>query len=269
MISAIDCRGAPVCAQAGAGETRPLPNPSGLVQPGQHCAGGANGSALPSSMARGDAPPPPQPRPRPAQRTHAMLRSLINQIHRAVGQGGCALHAPRIFAESRTLRPAGVVGLRGGGAVRDTEGLPGLIRSRYRAGASMATIAREFGVSTSTVRRHLPVGERRDAAAAARSALRRAPLHDPPEDPRRPDPHRWLDRAVRRPPGASRWGDPPAVWGGGELLRSPASSECLPGPSGPGFLPPSGVSPARRPKSGRVVRRRTRSRGWPAAGRRW
>lgn len=56
--------------------------------------------------------------------------------------------------------------------VSDAAGLSGLIRSRCRVGASMEMIAREFGVSKSTVRRHVPEGERRDAAAAAQQRHR-------------------------------------------------------------------------------------------------
>ncbi|MFI1660452.1 helix-turn-helix domain-containing protein [Streptomyces sp. NPDC020472] len=52
--------------------------------------------------------------------------------------------------------------------MRDSKALPALIRRRYREGASIAVVARELGVSKTTVQRHLPAQERRDAAAAAR-----------------------------------------------------------------------------------------------------
>ncbi|WP_432112717.1 helix-turn-helix domain-containing protein [Streptomyces sp. S1] len=51
--------------------------------------------------------------------------------------------------------------------VRDSKALPGLIRRRYREGASIAAVAKELGVSKTTVQRHVPVQERRNAAAAA------------------------------------------------------------------------------------------------------
>ncbi|SEE62289.1 hypothetical protein SAMN05428939_8196 [Streptomyces sp. TLI_105] len=51
---------------------------------------------------------------------------------------------------------------------RDSKALPALIRRRYREGASIAVVARELGVSKTTVQRHVPPQERRDAAAAAR-----------------------------------------------------------------------------------------------------
>ncbi|MFC8544726.1 hypothetical protein [Streptomyces sp. NPDC057244] len=50
--------------------------------------------------------------------------------------------------------------------------LSAMIRSRYREGASLAVGAREPGMSKSTVRRHVPTQERRDAAAAARQRHR-------------------------------------------------------------------------------------------------
>ncbi|MFJ3786294.1 hypothetical protein [Streptomyces sp. NPDC090093] len=56
--------------------------------------------------------------------------------------------------------------------MRDLKALAALIRSRYREGASIAVVARELGVSKATVRRHVPAGERRDAAAAARQRHR-------------------------------------------------------------------------------------------------
>ncbi|MFF4874008.1 hypothetical protein [Streptomyces sp. NPDC000961] len=56
--------------------------------------------------------------------------------------------------------------------MRDVKVLAALIRRRYREGASIAVVARELGVSKATVRRHVPAGERRDAAAAARQRHR-------------------------------------------------------------------------------------------------
>ncbi|MGV9690534.1 hypothetical protein ACWDUX_15625 [Streptomyces sp. NPDC003444] len=56
--------------------------------------------------------------------------------------------------------------------MRDPKALEALIRSRYREGASIAVVARELGVSKATVQRHVPAGERRDAAAAARQRHR-------------------------------------------------------------------------------------------------
>ncbi|MFF0561392.1 hypothetical protein [Streptomyces sp. NPDC004266] len=52
--------------------------------------------------------------------------------------------------------------------MRDSKALSALIRRRYREGASIAVVARELGVSKTTVQRHVPAQERRDAAAAAR-----------------------------------------------------------------------------------------------------
>ncbi|WP_432088474.1 helix-turn-helix domain-containing protein [Streptomyces sp. bgisy095] len=51
--------------------------------------------------------------------------------------------------------------------MRDSKALSGLIRRRYREGASIAAVAKELGVSKTTVQRHVPVQERRNAAAAA------------------------------------------------------------------------------------------------------
>ncbi|ROQ23255.1 hypothetical protein EDD98_7707 [Streptomyces sp. PanSC19] len=52
--------------------------------------------------------------------------------------------------------------------MRDSKALSALVRRRYREGASIAVVARELGVSKTTVQRHVPAQERRDAAAAAR-----------------------------------------------------------------------------------------------------
>ncbi|MFJ4868604.1 hypothetical protein [Streptomyces sp. NPDC088757] len=52
--------------------------------------------------------------------------------------------------------------------MRNLTVLSALVRRRYREGASLAVVARELGVSKATVQRHVPVQERRDAAAAAR-----------------------------------------------------------------------------------------------------
>ncbi|MFC8270133.1 hypothetical protein ACFUIZ_31125 [Streptomyces cinereoruber] len=56
--------------------------------------------------------------------------------------------------------------------MKDLKVLSALIRRRYREGASLAVVARELGVSKATVRRHVPVRERRDASAAARQRHR-------------------------------------------------------------------------------------------------
>ncbi|MFD3571414.1 helix-turn-helix domain-containing protein, partial [Streptomyces sp. NPDC058667] len=56
--------------------------------------------------------------------------------------------------------------------VRDVKVLSVMIRRRYREGASIAVVARELGVSKTTVQRHVPMQERRDAAAAARQRHR-------------------------------------------------------------------------------------------------
>ncbi|MGA5499033.1 hypothetical protein ACPCSP_32380 [Streptomyces cinereoruber] len=55
---------------------------------------------------------------------------------------------------------------------RNLKVLSEMIRSRYREGASIAVVARELGVAKSTVQRHVPARERRDAAAAARQRHR-------------------------------------------------------------------------------------------------
>ncbi|MFD3565933.1 hypothetical protein [Streptomyces sp. NPDC058667] len=56
--------------------------------------------------------------------------------------------------------------------MRDVKVLSVMIRRRYREGASIAVVARELGVSKTTVQRHVPMQERRDAAAAARQRHR-------------------------------------------------------------------------------------------------
>ncbi|MGW4725376.1 helix-turn-helix domain-containing protein [Streptomyces sp. NPDC004291] len=74
---------------------------------------------------------------------------------------------PTHLPEKRLVGPG-----EGGEVVRDPKALAALIRRRYREGASLAVVARELGVSKSTVQRHVPVRERRDAAAAARQRHR-------------------------------------------------------------------------------------------------
>ncbi|MFF5638711.1 helix-turn-helix domain-containing protein [Streptomyces sp. NPDC012825] len=56
--------------------------------------------------------------------------------------------------------------------MRDLKALAALIRSRYREGASIAVVAKELGVSKTTVQRYVPVQDRRDAVAAARQRHR-------------------------------------------------------------------------------------------------